>query len=287
MGGSRRRRPRPEQLHAGVGPEGGEHLLALGVGELVQGQFVVVAHEGRPLVLGVHRRAVQQRLDQRPGVLARQGQVHPLHGDEVEEHGQLVAVLAAEEPELVLVREVHLAEQDPVPGPPPQVPTQGPEEVVRLRQIVPGGPLDPPGLQQERDRVDPETADPQLQPEAHDLRDLVADPGVGDVEVRLLTVEAVEVVLPRRLVEGPDAVLGVREDHLGGGVGRRVGAPHVEVPVRVVAGGAGPPEPRVLHRGVVDDEVDDHPHPAVAGGADELDEVAEVTEPGGPRRSSR
>ena len=35
----------------------------------------------------------------------------------------------------------------------------------------------------------------------------------------------------------------------------------------------------MLVRGVVEDQVDDHPHPAVAGGADHLDEVAERAQP--------
>ena len=41
--------PAAVELHVLVRPERGEDLLALVVGQLVQGQLVVVAHEGRPL----------------------------------------------------------------------------------------------------------------------------------------------------------------------------------------------------------------------------------------------
>ena len=50
------------------------------------------------------------------GVGAGERQVQALHADEVEEHRQLVAVLAAEEAALVGVGQVHLAEQDGVAG---------------------------------------------------------------------------------------------------------------------------------------------------------------------------
>jgi hypothetical protein len=41
--------PAPEQLHVLLRGEGGEHLLALLVAELVERELVVVAHEDRPL----------------------------------------------------------------------------------------------------------------------------------------------------------------------------------------------------------------------------------------------
>ena len=52
-------------LHLRLGPEGGEHLLALVVGQLVQGELVVVADERGPLALRLRLRPCQQRLDQR------------------------------------------------------------------------------------------------------------------------------------------------------------------------------------------------------------------------------
>ena len=74
---------------------------------------------------------------------------------------------------------------------------------------------DPAELDQERHRVDPEPVDAELEPEAGDLGDLVPHCGVGDVEVGLVGVEVVQVPLAGLVVPGPDAVLGVGEDHVG------------------------------------------------------------------------
>ena len=117
-----------------------------------------------------------------------------------------------------------------------------------------------------------------LHPEAGDLGDLVAHLGVGDVQVGLLGVEAVQVPLAGRLVPGPVRVLLVGEDHVAGALARLLVAPHVPVVEGGVARGAGAAEPRVVDRGVVDDQVGDDPDSPVAGGADHLGEVAERAE---------
>ena len=70
-------------------------------------------------------------------------------------------------------------------------------------------------VDQERHGVDPEAVDAELEPEPGDLGDLVAHPLVADVQVGLVRVEVVEEPLPGLLVEGPDAVLGVREHDRG------------------------------------------------------------------------
>ena len=92
--------------------------------------------------------------------------------------------------------------------------------------------VDAGGLDDERHGVDPEAGDAELEPVAHRLEDLVAHQRVGDVEVGLGPVEAVEVPLTGLLVVLPEAVLLVREDHLLRGVRRFVVAPDVPVAVR-------------------------------------------------------
>ena len=66
-------------------------------------------------------------------------------------------------------------------------------------------------LDEERHGVDAEPGDAELQPVADRLGDLVAHGRVGDVQVGLVAVEAVQVVLAGALVEFPDAVLLARE----------------------------------------------------------------------------
>jgi hypothetical protein len=65
-------------------------------------------------------------------------------------------------------------------------------------------------LDEERHCVDPEPREPQFQPEAEHLADLLAHPRVGHIQVGLVVVEAVQVVLAGAFVQCPDAVLLAR-----------------------------------------------------------------------------
>ena len=152
----------------------------------------------------------------------------------------------------------------------------------RCRRISCGSRFDVGDLarvDQERHGVHAEAVDAELEPEPGDLGDLVADPLVADVQVRLVRVEVMEEPLPGLLVEGPDAVLGVREHDRGLRRARRPVAPDVEVAEPVVGRGPRLAEPRVLVGRVVHDHVDDHAHAAVLRRPDQRDEVSERAEP--------
>ena len=135
-------------------------------------------------------------------------------------------------------------------------------------------------LLQERDPVDPEAVEAELEPEADDAHDLVDHLGIGEVEVGLVLVEVVEVPLARPVVELPDRVLLVREDDELRGVRRRGVAPDVVVPVAVRGAPPRRLEPRVPVGGVVDDQVGDHVDAAVVGRTDHLDQLAVVAQAG-------
>ena len=122
----------------------------------------------------------------------------------------------------------------------------------------------PVQLEEERHGVDAEAGEVLGQPEADQLADLVADLGRGDVEVRLVAVEAVQVVLAGLGVPGPEAALVAGEDLALRAVGGDLVGPDVEVAEPRLTAAASRLEPGVLVGGVVDDEVDDHPHAAVA-----------------------
>ncbi len=249
--------------------EGVEHLLPLGLAELVQGQLVVVADEVGPLVGGRDGRTPPQGRSDGAGVLTGQRQEQLLVGDEVDLHAELVAVITPEERELLGEGQVDLAQQHGRAAAPAHVLPQGVEQLVLPHAL---------GLDEERHGVDAEPVDAQLQPEPDDLGDLLDHGRVARREVGLVAVEGVLVVLPGHLVVAPDAVLGVGE-HARPGVGRGLVAPEVEVAVAAVAVAAGRLEPRVLVGGVVDDQVDDDADAAVVGGADHLDEVAQAAVP--------
>ena len=232
-----RRQPSAEpaavDLHVGLGTEGLEHLGALLVGELVERQLVVVPHEGRPLAGRRERRPRRERLGERARVGPGHRQVELLHPDEVEEHLQLVAVVT-EELRLAGVGEVHLAEEHRIAGPARHERSELAEVLVRVGDVLTHGHAEL--LDEEGDGVHAEAGDPQLEPEPQHLLDLVADRGVGDVEVGLVAVEAMEVVGAGLLVVGPDALLLVGEHHVGGLRGRRVVGPHVPIAIRASPG---------------------------------------------------
>ena len=95
-----------------------------------------------------------------------------------------------------------------------------------------------------------------------------------------MLVEAVQVVLPSLAVVSPHAALVTREGLGEVGVGGAFVHPHVPVPIGGRRVGPRRLEPRVLVGRVVHHQVDDDPHAPVVGGAHDLDELSEGTQPG-------
>jgi hypothetical protein len=168
-------------------------------------------------------------VDQRSRILTDQRQRHRLVEVEIEAHVQLVAALVAEELSHALVFQVDLAHQQGVAAPPPDEAAQVAQPGVRLHVHRVADAVD---LQQKRHRIDAKTGKSEFEPEADDPADFLAHLRVGDVEVRLVLVEAMQVVLPGRLVPCPDAVFLVREDETCGVGLRRLVAPDVPVAER-------------------------------------------------------
>ena len=186
-------------------------------------------------------RAPRSAVAQRLGVAAREGEVHGLHADEVEKHVQFVAVLVAEELARLRPLEVDLPEQHGLAVAAGDEGAQVAQELVRVDERALGHAH---RLEQERHGVDAEPRQALLDPEAHDLRDLVAHRGVGDVEVGLVGVEAVQVELAGLLVPRPVGVLLVGEDHVAGLLLRLLVRPDVEVAERASRGRHAPPGTR-------------------------------------------
>ena len=141
------------------------------------------------------------------------------------------------------------------------------------RSGCPSGAWPRHGLENERNGVDAEAGDAELQPEADDPSHLLAHERVVHVEVGLEVVETVEVVLPRFPVEVPRALLLSGKDNAAAEVRRS--PPRPDVPSGAVRGRiACLAKPRVPVRGVVHDEVDQDADSPSVGLMDELDEVA-------------
>ncbi len=135
------------------------------------------------------------------------------------------------------------------------------------------------------DDVHPEAVDAAVEPPAQHLVDRLAHRRVLPVEVRLLAGEQVQVVVAARLVQLPGRPGEERRPVGRLGAGQRPAA----IPAR---GGrhqyqsrlgsswlrAAGREPRVLVRGVVDDDVDDDLDPALVGAGHERVEVGQRAE---------
>ena len=270
-----RRQPPPDaavvELHVGIGPEGGEHGLALLVGEATEIELIVIAQEYAPLRRGRARPRRLQRLFQRPAVGGGERVEQRLIDLEVEHHLQAIAGIA----EILHVRvrqHIGLGKNDGLAVAPLQELAERAQHVVLL-----DGPRDvrPLGGDDEGNRVHAEAGDAELDPEAHDLQDLSLDLGIGGVEIRLEIVEAMEVPGPGIGIVRPGRFLHAGKNHALVGIGRLLLGP--DVPVAVFRSRVAPRvlEPGVLVRGVVHHEIDEHAHAALLRRLGELDEIAE------------
>ena len=196
-------------------------------------------------------------------------------------HRQLVAVRAAEE--LAAARSCgRFTSPSRMPSPVrrPRKARSAAQVVVRVGELVLGRRRRPPvssrnGTASTRK---PETPSSSQKPITLAISSRTC--GLADVEVGLVLVEAVQVVLARSSRRSSQTLVSWSGKTTSGACSlRRLVAPDVPVAVRRGLARPGRAEPRVLVGGVVDDEVDDHPHAAVAGGADQLDEVAVRAEP--------
>ncbi|OSY49953.1 hypothetical protein BG846_04419 [Streptomyces fradiae ATCC 10745 = DSM 40063] len=253
------------------------HVVALLVGDHLQGQLVVVAQEDAPLAVLRDRRGLGQDLGDGVAGLPPHRHEDARHHREVERHVALVAAPGevAEVVDDVLRPLVGLGEQHRVRVGGVDLLADPLQEGVGRREVLAVGAF---LLVEVRHGVEAEAVDAQVQPEPQRGQDLLLHGRVLVVEVRLVREEPVPVVLLAHRVEGPVGRLGVDEDDPGVLVLLVVVGPDVVVAVGAVRVGAGLLEPRVLVAGVVHHEVDDHPHAALVRGVHELDEVRQVTE---------
>ena len=120
-------------------------------------------------------------------------------------------------------------------------------------------------LDQSLGDIDPETVNVLVEPEPQNLIELILDPRVAPVQVRLVWQEEMEVVLTGLVVKGPGGPTEVTDPVVwGASIGTRVSP---DVVVSEVAGqrGAGLCEPWVLDAGVIGNEVENDPDTSGVG----------------------
>ena len=209
-------------------------------------------------------------LDHRQRLLAAHRHEHARHDREVECHMALVALALAEVVDDVLRPLVRLREKNAVGKARVDLGPQALQVLVRARQVLAVRAF---LLEEVRHGVETEAVQPDVEPETQHLEHRLLHLRVLVVQIRLVAEEAVPVVLAALGVVRPVGRLRVDEDDARVGVQVRVVTPDVPVAPRVVLAQPGLLEPRVVGRGVVDDEIDDDADPALVRG---LDEGAEV-----------
>ncbi len=262
------------ELHPGIPRVLLPHVVALFIGDHLEGQFVVVAQEDPPLrAHGGKSRGALQDLGDGVALLPSQPHEDPGHEREVKAHVAFGALLGPEIVDHVLGPLVGLGQEHAaaavlaVDGRP-----QLGDEGVGLRQVLAVGAI--AGVEV-RNRVETEAVDAHVEPEAADVHHLLADLGIVVVEVRLMAEETMPVVGPGAVVPGPVRGLRVDEDDPGVGVPVLGVRPDVVVAVRRVRRRAGGLEPGMLVGGVIEDEVHDHVHPQVVSPGDQLADVVD------------
>ena len=239
--------------HLRIARVGAVHVVALFVGDHLQGQLVVVAQEHRPLRAVGQVRGLVEDVDDRHPVLALHRHEQPRHDREVEVHVALVAVTEVRRG--VLGPLVRLGQQHAVVVVLVDVGPQLTQERVGLGQVLAVGALT---LEQVRHRVQTHAVDAHVHPVVHDLVDRRDDRRVVVVQVGLVGVEAVPEVRPGHRVPGPVRGLEVTEDDPRVGVLLGIVAPDVEVAFdRPRPAPPRPLEPGVLVGGVVEHQLGD------------------------------
>ena len=117
----------------------------------------------------------------------------------------------------------------------------------------------------EGDHILPEAVYPLIQPEPHDLLDLLPDQRVIHIQVRLLDCEQMQIVFLADGVEGPGLALKVGVPVVGGPAVLGHGPPDIVIRVGLDPA-AALLEPLVLIAGMVDDQVHNDLHALCVGG---------------------
>lgn len=258
------------EARAFVGGIGLPQVVALGVGDHLQRQLVVIAQEDGPLAIVGDRWRLADDVGDRVAVFAREAHEDARHEREVEGHVALVAL--AEIGARVLGPLIGFRQQHAVRialvdlGPEPL------QDLVGLRQVLVVGPV---ALDEVGHRVEAQTVDPHVEPEAQDAQDVRQHARIVVVEVGLVRIEAVPEIGLRHRVPGPVRRLRVEEDDpRAGELLVRVAPDIVVAPDRTGFGFARPLKPGMLVRGVVDHELRDDPDAAVVRRRHELAEIA-------------
>jgi hypothetical protein len=196
-----------------------------------------------------------ENVDERETILGLQRNKEPGHDGEMK--GHVTFVPPAKIGGGILRPLVRLSQQHAVCKPAVDVPPKFLEKSVRLRKILTNCAFP---FVQIRHGVEPPPVHAESVPKVDHPQDRLADTGVRVVEFGLVREKTVPVVRFGYGVPGPVGRLEVLKDDPGLLILFRRLAPHVELaPGASWLGELGPPEPRMLVGGVIEDELRNDP----------------------------
>lgn len=195
------------QPRAAIARIGVPQVVALGIRDHFQRQFIVIAQENRPLVRRSEVRRLPHDVGDREAVLARDRHVDARHQREVERHVAFVFLaevfLHVFRP-LVGFREQHPVRVFRVDGRADLL-----QHRMRFGQVFVVGAF---AFDQIRHRVEPQTVDAHVEPEAHDLQHLAQHGRIVEVQIGLVRIETVPVISARHRIVRPVRRLRIDED---------------------------------------------------------------------------
>ena len=268
------RQPAPDaevDAHGRLVGKGAIHVIALFVGDHLQGQLVVIPQKKRPLAIDRDLRSLREDVHDGQPVLHMNRHEDARHDGEMKIHMAFVAV--AEIAGGVFGPLVGFRQQHAVLEARVDVAAQLFQEGMRLGKVLAVGPV---ALEEIGHGVEAQPVDPQPEPEVDHPQHGFVHGRVVEVEIGLVGKEAVPIVLPGERIPRPVRRLEVLEDdaRVVVAVGRI--APDIEVALEGTGRRpAGPLEPGVLVGGVVEHQLGDDPEAAAVGLFDEGAEVVE------------
>ena len=124
-----------------------------------------------------------------------------------------------------------------------------------------------------RNGIEAQAIQPLVHPEGQDLEHFLLHGRVIVVQIRLVGVEAVEVVLAALVIPGPIGGFHVGENDTDFGVALWVIAPHIDIAIGAGGIRAGGLEPRVVGAGVIECQIRHNAHAAAVQLRNELFKV--------------
>ena len=233
--------------HFIIGEESFIHQLAHVIVHHLQGELIVIAQEGTPLAafrkLG---QFVEDGVD-RGGVAKRQCLVQPRHNREVEDHVEALALaieLHGFGRRLVGLRDEHRIRVVGV--------HEGANLLHKLDCFRQGLAAYTIALKEICNGIEAQAVQTLVHPEGQDLEYFLLHGRVVVVQIRLVGVEAVEVILAALVIPGPIGGFHVGENDTDFGIALWVIAPNIEIAIGSGWIRAGGLKPWVIGAGVIE-----------------------------------